>query len=151
MNQKQTATLRKVHGLAAAPGTDAEGIAAFHKLRDLCKKHEVRLSDYIEDLKNVPDLDYRPEAAEEAETAARNAAADKTACMLRSRRNFIIVNISDNIWNMDSLANAIKACFPQYADLAKNKKAIHGTMNDMKKKGWTCKVCDDKRMLIKTS
>lgn len=127
--RKLKSTLTKVYAHATQNKNENEADNAKQKLDTLCKKHKINLADFIENC--AFDINYTAEAEAEKDSAERKSAK---VDIFRSRRAFIISQVTSNIFDSETLAQAIKACFPKYDNISKNKSAITGTLYDLKTK-----------------
>jgi hypothetical protein len=128
--------LEKVYLHTAKNSNANEAQNAKAKLETLCKKYKVDMQAFIAKMQDRHDIRSISEISEKIREN-----------MLKSRRNFIIENVTSNVFDSETLAQAIKACFTQYSDISKNKKAITGTLYDMQKKyNYTVKKDSEKRI-----
>lgn len=133
-DQKLTKKLEKVVALAVKGATAGERQAATEALHRVCRKHCIRLTDYVAGLaEGFAGIDYREVQKEEAKQK------------LTSRRALIIKYVQEGIWDTASLAEYLTNF--GYTDIKANKKAVAGTLYDMQKnKGWDIRHSDDGRI-----
>jgi hypothetical protein len=138
ISAKTKKTIEGVYNLAVKPGTEAEGENAKEKLEKLCKKHKVRLADLIKDCKFDFDFSEKP-----ANTGAENKP---------SRRSLIIAAIQEGGWTTAKLARHLKDTYAHLPDFKANKKAVAGTIYDMRRnKNWDIRISDDAVITVKST
>lgn len=122
--------LTKIYSLAVSQCNENEAAAALNKLNVLCKKHSIRLKDFV--FYSILDIDYSKKKAVQV-----NTSTDSTK--RASRRSLIIKHVVDNTHTTASLAKLLADNY-NYNDLSANRKAVAGTLYDMLKQNKFKKV-----------
>lgn len=171
LQAKEQKRLENIYQRVINGGTDGEKAAAQNVLQKMCDKHKIRLSDYIKDA--TFDMDCRSDEEKRAEKEANARArverekkakqskkGKKTSAKAEakteapkkekkvSRRGVIIQMIKDNIWDQETLASFLTEL--GFGDDSTNKKAISGTLYDMKRnQDWIVSQNADGRVCIR--
>lgn len=149
--QQHTEKLDKIFAMFADSATTVhEKANALDKLQRLCKKYKVDFQDYMQ----AKDFDLQFEARKqqrEAEAKQRREAAEakayKARSKKRSRRSLIIEMLKSNMFDADSINEALCEVF-DYTDSKSNKKAISGTKYDLTvNKNYFFRDCSDSRIV----
>jgi hypothetical protein len=141
LREKDVSRMKKLVTLMQKPGTEEEGNAAKTRLEEICKKHQIRLSDYVKEA--GVGFDFRTEEVKAADTGKKTEknvssqarTGTKGIAGMGSRRGHIISMVQTGNYTRSEIAEELKQY--GYNDVKANQKAVSGTLADMKvNQGW---------------
>ena len=131
MTSKQEATARKLHAMFIdSKTTDNEKSIAKSKLTDMLKKNKASLSDFVDNVDNATDFDFKEAVTLTKRVYLLTDRSKKEATNKKSRRAIIISMLRENKHTKKEIAQFLLDNF-KTADLKNNMKAVSGTIYDL--------------------